>query len=305
MKTFYDKLLLLLATLALLGGVAFYLLKSGNTPEVGSAASAQPDGAAYEAISIPDPTAKTAEWPPPEPQPAGEEWLYQVFTPPKIYIDKDGNFTAIPPEGFIPPPPFGIYLAEGPAKKPYRLQIQGFSGNRNKPEECVLFFFDEERQVRFFIRPGQTNDEAEVEVLDFDIDTQIDDENNVEVAVVATILDKRSGETIKLVDGERLFVSEMTLTFRSNQDESVLVELTVEDLKPDVSFETPQGQFTLKEINLEDKSVTVEKQATEDFEAETKILISKSKQEPETTTTRPVQDTPDAPIDFGDFDSVF
>lgn len=298
MKKFYDKLLLLLAALALLGGVAFYVLKSDNGDTGGTSGSAPPAGAPYEAIPIPKSTAITAEWPPAEPQSSGEEWLYDVFTPPKIYIDAEGNFTAIPPTGPVLPQPFGIYLEEI-SQKPYRIQIQGFSGDRSKPKECVLFFFDEERQVRFFIRPGQTNDEAEVEVLDFTIDREIDDNNVVNVTVIATIMDKRSGETVKLVDGERLLESEISIIIRSKQDPEVLVQPTqVGD-----TFETPSGKYVLKEINLEDGSVTVEKQATDEFDAETRTLFAESKQEPD--PVQPEKDTTETPTDFGAFDSVF
>ncbi|PXA05597.1 hypothetical protein DDZ13_01610 [Coraliomargarita sinensis] len=282
MKKLYDKLILVLALLALLGGAALYFLKSDVTSQQAAAGDAEPAGNPYQPIPIPEPSAKTASWPEPEHQSSGPNWLYDVFTPPKIYIDRQGNFTAEPPKVIDQDEPFGVYLAKM-ERMPYRIQMQGYSGDRDKPGEAVLFFFDEERQLRFFIREGQTNDESEVEVLDFTIEREIDDDNNVDVTAVATILDKRSGEEVKLNDEERLFSSEVTLLFRSEEDSEVEVELMIDPQEPTTAFQTSAGEFVLKEINLEDQTVTVEKKATEDMESRTLTLSPTIYQKPEDT----------------------
>lgn len=271
MKKIYDKLLLLLAFLALLGGVAFYLLKSEEATNQKSDLVLQPADNPYQPVSIPDPAVKAAEWPEPGHQSSGPNWVYDVFTPPKIYLDAEGNFTPVPPKPVGPPEPFGIYLA-AMERKPYRIQMQGYSGARDKPDEAALFLFDEERQLRFIIRPGQSNDEAGVEVLDFTIDRRIYDNTNVEVIAIATVLDKRSGQEVKLNDNERMFESEVSVVFRSEQDSEVEVKLMVEPSDPVTSFETPAGKFVLQEINLEALTVTVEKQATKDTEAQIRTL---------------------------------
>lgn len=299
MKKFYDKLLFLLAVLALSGGVVFYVLKTGDTGVERPGPALEPAEHPYAAIPIPETAAITVEWPEPGPQSSGPEWLYDVFTPPKIYLDKEGRFTAVPPKVLVVGQPFGIYLDEI-LRKPYRIQIQGFSGDRTKPKECVLFFFDEERQTRFFIRPGEANQEAELEVLDFTIDREIDENNVVSVTAVATIKDNRSGETVRLVDGERLFESKITVVFRSREDPEVMVRVH----QAGDTFETPLGRYTLKEINLEDQSVRVEKHATEDSEVETRTLLVEAVIEPLNT---PQSETPDeeSPPEQGFFPSIF
>lgn len=303
MKKFYDKLFLAIAVLVLLGGAAFYVLKSGDAADQGTGAASPPKGEAYQAIQIPDPVANDASWPEPEPQSSGPKWLYDVFTPPQIFIDKEGNYTVIPPKSSKPAEPFGLYLAEI-THKPYRIQIQGFSGDRSKPEECVLFFFDEERQIRFFIRPGQENAEAEVEVLDFIIDREIDANNVVKVTAVATIEDKRSGKTIKLVDGQRLFDEEVAVVFRSKEDADVLVEFSIDKLPEEgVSFKTTLGQYVLKEISLEDQTATVEKEATEESEARTLTLTALPTNLPE--KPQPGIESSGTSSDEPEFDFVF
>jgi NOL1/NOP2/fmu family ribosome biogenesis protein len=48
-----------------------------------------------------------------------------VFTPPKIFIDENGQFSEEGWEPPVPPPPFGIYLSKI-ERKPYRIQIEGY-----------------------------------------------------------------------------------------------------------------------------------------------------------------------------------
>lgn len=303
MKKFYDKLLLLIAVLALVGGVAYYMMNSGKAASVGFGSVLPLGDSPYEAIPIPHSDARVADWPEPGPQPVGEEWLYYVFTPPQIFIDEQGNFTAIAPVPPPPPVPFGIYLAEF-FQKPYRVQIQGFSGDPKKPEECVIFLFDEERQIRFFIRPGQTNDEAEVEVVDFVIDRKVDAAvGEVSITVFATVLDKRTGKTVKLVDGERLFEDEITIILKSREDPQVLIR----NPKVGETFETELGSYILKEINLEEQSVTVEKQASEETEAETRTLSVATSTAPIPTqpVPEPTETPSEGPGDLGDFKFEF
>jgi hypothetical protein len=298
MKALYDKILLAIAVLALLGGLSFFVLKSGSAPE-GSSAPAVPTGGAYTPVPVPDSKQVDAAWPEPTEQSSG--WVYDVFTPPRIFIDENGQFSA---EGWAPPPPpqpFGIYLADI-ARQPYRIQIQGFSGDRTKPETCVLFLFDEERQSRFFIRTGERNAEAEIEVVDFVIDRSIDANNNVDLTAIATIVDERSGETVELVDGERLYESGVTLVFRSREDPGVRVEVDAVGSGAGSAFETPAGSFVLKEINHEADSVTVEKQANPETDAELRTLSLQPETPSEVTAPRGAPAAPSEPVDF---DSIF
>lgn len=308
MKIFYHKLLLLLAFLALLGGVAFYMLQIEPAPGRGSIPDIQPAGNPYEPVPIPNPTVEDTSWPEPGPQSSGPNWVYDVFTPPKIYIDAEGNFTAEPPKPPEPPKPFGLYLAEM-ERKPYRIQMQGFSGDRDKPEEAVLFFFDEEREVKFFIREGQRNEESGVEVLDFTIEVEIDPEKGeAKVTAIAKILDRRTGEEITLNDEERLFSPEISLIFLSEEDPGIRVELSLKPEDLPISFGTTLGQYELQEINLEDRTVTVEKQSTDESEAKSRTLIPEAFNQPapEEEEEEPIEESEEtSDVEGGGVDSFF
>lgn len=310
MNKIYDKLVLLLAFLALAAGVFLYLKKSESASKSQSNFVLQPADNPYQVVPVPESATREAVWPEPEHQSSGPNWLYDVFTPPKIYLDPEGNFTAEPPKPPVPPQPFGIYLAEM-QRKPYRIQLQGYSGDRAKPEEAVLFLFDEEREERFTMRSGDVNEAAAVEVVDFKIDRRVYGDSNIEVTAIATIRDQRSGKDIILNDNERLFEPEVTVVFRSEQDTEVRVELLVDPKKPLARFETPAGQFILQEINLEASAVTVKKQATEEAEtqaateAETKTLPLIVTSEEPLDTTEPEEASPEDSGEELNLESLF
>ncbi len=289
MKNFYDKLLLLIALLALLAGAALYVMKTGEAPAGVESVAVQPADHPYEPVPVPETPSTDASWPAPQPQ--SSTWVYDVFTPPKIFIDEQGQFSA---EGWAPPPPpkpFGIYLASI-TRELYRIQMQGYiEEDRSDPSKSLLLLFDEERNAPVRLRPGQSSDAAEVEVLDFEIDRQIDAEKGeVEVTAAATILDQRTGEKVTLTDGETLYESGVTVTLRSEEFPSFNVELT----EAGETFKTPEAEYELLEINLEANSAKVEKKASpEDDEAEpiTRTLNARSKN----TTAAPAKPAPPPP----------
>jgi len=268
MNKIYDKLLLVVAVLLLAGGVFLYLQKSAQAPSMGAPVDVTPADNPYAPETVPTSESTEASWPEAVGNPSRPEWVYDVFTPPKIYIDEEGNFTQ---EGWKPEPPkapFGVYLAEI-TRKPYRIQFEGYiEEDRDDASKTLLLLFNEETQQQVRARPGDKKPGAEFEVLDFDIRRIRDDDNNIDVVARATLLDQRSGEEVVLVHGERRYDSGVTVLIRSREHpdfEKVLTQAPVE-------FEGPEAKYTLLEINLEESSVTVEKQGTGEEESETRTL---------------------------------
>lgn len=281
MNKFYDKLLLAIAVLALLAGVGFYVTKSKEVPAGKAQVSTQTADNPYQAVPVPHSTESTAAWPE-----AGEQsttWIYDVFTPPKIYIGADGQFTA---EGIEPPPPpvpFGLYLVEI-KKDPYRIQIEGYI--EESKSNSLILLYDEELMKSVRARIGDTVTESAFKILDFGIERVVDPVEGIYKEATAKILDQRSGKKVVLTHGERLFEDEVTVLVRSEEDASVNLELK----KVGETFETPLGQYILKEINLEESSITVEKQGNEELEAETKVLTSMAPKAINTTPEPPKND---------------
>ncbi len=283
MNKIYDKLLLAVAVLALLAGVGFYVVKSGELPSAAPQVG-QPVDNPYQAIPVPTSSEVTATWPEAKEttkQPPLE--LYDVFTPPKIWVNVDGTF-GFKPAPVGPPIPFGVYLAKI-ERDPYRIQIEGYIEDDLKDaSKSLVLLFDEEQQKQVRARIGQEEATSEFTLVNFTIERVRDTDGNISKVAIVTLLDQRSGEEVILKHGERLYNDSTTIILRSKQDASV--EIVLQEAPK--SFETSAGKYVLEEINLEEESVTVKKLADEtlELESETKQLyLSTSNQKVKIPTT--------------------
>jgi hypothetical protein len=297
MNKIYDKLLLALAVLVLLAGVGFYVVKSGTIPSAQLTVALQPADHAYLAIPVPATSDVSASWPDPEVQSTG--WTYDVFTPPKIFIGENGEFRA---EGWVPPPPpppFGVYLVEV-KRDLYRLQIEGYlEDDPNDSSKSLVLFFDEGSQRSVRARVGQVKAESGFELIDFNIERIRKSESEIYKEAKATIMDMRSGEQVLLTQGEPLYDTGISVVLASRQDPSFNLELN----EAGQAFKTSLGEYVLKEINLEQSTVTVEKKGNEERESETQLLSSGAP----TTTINPRAEsvTTEAEETQESFDFVF
>jgi len=270
MNKIYDKLLLTIAVLVLAGGVFLYIQKSGAVPSLNVPIDVQPADNPYlpEAVSSPTPT--EVNWPKASEQSSG--WRYDVFTPPKIFIDENGQFSE---EGWEPPEPpssFGIYLAQI-ERKPYRIQIEGYmQEDPADASKTLLLLFNEEAQKQVRARPGDENPSAEFKLLSFDVERLRDKDKNIQKIARATILDQRSGEEVVLTHGERRYDSGFTVILRSDEDANFNIELT----DAPSEFEGPTGHYTLLEISLEESSIKVNKHSTITEEEDVRMLKARA-----------------------------
>ena len=267
MNKIYDKLLLSLALLIFAGGVYLYIQKTGEVPSMSASAEAPTGTAPYEPEIVPETASTEANWPEVPVQSTG--WRYDVFTPPKIFLDENGQFTEEGWQPTAPPPPFGVYLA-AIERQLYRIQFEGYiEEDRSDPSKTLLLLLDQESDRQIRVRPGETSADFDIEVVNFDIQRVRDPDNNIEVIAKATILDQRSGEELVLTHGELLYESGLTVRIASDLDPSFEKEFT----EAPVEFEGPAGRYTLLEINVEDSFVRVKKHAVEEgTEVDTRSL---------------------------------
>jgi len=290
MNKFYDKLLLVIALIALLAGVGFYVTKSGEVPSGAPQVSTQAADNPYQLVPVIRSIAETVSWPDVEEQSSG--WVYDVFTPPQIFLEPDGTFTIIPIVPEEDRPPFGLYLATM-RQDPYRIQVEGYIEEK---DNSLILFYDEERKQSIRARVGDIVADSGFEVSDFKIERIVDPVEGIYKVATAKILDQREDKEFTLIHGERLMKEEVTIIVKSKEDSSIEIQL----MDVGESFETPLGQYTLKEINLEESSITVEKGPIGDFNAETTVLVA-STESAETPTSEPTTENPvdNQLFDFG------
>ena len=271
MNKIYDKLLLAVALLALLASVGFYVSQSGARstarPQVG-----QPADNPYQAIPVPVSSGQTAIWPDAtktSKQPPLE--LYDVFTPPQIWVDNDGIFIFKSPISVAESkPPFGLYLAKF-ERDPYRIQMEGYiEEDLSDASKSLVLLFDEELQTQVRARVGQEKAKSEFKLVDFSIERVKDNDGNVSKVVTASLLDQRTGKVVVLKHGERLYNDTSTVVLRSQEDSAIEVVLE----ESSMAFETSLGSYVMEEINFDNKTVTVTRLGNEalKIDPETQVL---------------------------------
>lgn len=282
MKLSYDKLLFGFGLLAFTASAAFYLINF-NKLSVDSANIGQMGSNQYEPIPVPVFDETIALWPNASEQAPGE--LYDVFTPPAIWIDKNGTFIFESPIDELPPMPFGVYLA-GLENEPYRIQLEGYvEEDFSNARKSILLLYDEEQGKRIRARVGDTIEGHGFSVFNFTID-RIQNPDGIVKLAVATILDFRDGHRIFLTHGERKYRANTTVVLRSREDESF--EITIDE-KPPYEFRTATAKYVLEKINLEESFVTVTRLGSDDLEPETKQLFLKSSTKLEKTSNKSLE----------------
>jgi len=270
MKSLYDKLLFGLGLLVLFAGIGFYAINFNKTSFTNTKISL-PSASQYEPITVPDFDQFAAIWPNASEQASGE--LYDVFTPPAIWINDEGMFIFDSPISKLPEIPFGVYLA-GIDNELYRIQLEGYvEEDFSDPKKSVLLFYDEEKKRRIRARVGDSITGSEFSVYNFTID-RITKLGEIKKLAIATILDLRSGRRIFLTHGENKFKENTTVVIKSKQQESFEAKITA---KPPYEFETETAKYILEKINLEESSVTVKRLGNDNLEPETKQLFLESK----------------------------
>lgn len=272
MNKFYDKILLTIAVLLLIVGFFFYLKNVGLAPDSSTPIELGMADNLYDAQQIPTVNPLEVSWPDPSAQAAGPEWVYDVFTPPEIYIDASGRFVPTGWKPAPPPTPFGVYLSKI-VRKSYRIQLEGYiEEDRSDSSKSLLLFFDEESQKQVRLRPGGQSEDSEFKVLNFDIERLRDEDGNIDIDAKANLLDLRTGEEVQLTHGELRYEEGVTVQIRSEGDVNFMQELS----QAPISFRTEDSEYTLLEINIEDSSILVEKLSDQFEENEIRILNASS-----------------------------
>ena len=224
-------------------------------------------GEAWKPILAAEAVAAEATWP--EAPKQSSDWVYEIFTPPKIYIDSAGNFSIVPIRDPVSPPPFDLHLVEMHRLR-YRIQLEGYiEEDFSDPSKRLFLFYDIEAKKSLRLRTSGHSDESEFEVRSLEVSSPTIHEDGSLVRIAsAVILDRRDGLEYKLLNAEPLYQDKLNIVLQSNKDPSIKVVLqAVEE-----SFETPMGHYTLDAIDLEAKTATVTRHKTEVFEARTKVL---------------------------------
>lgn len=231
-----------------------------------------------DTIEVPVFPELSPSWSKPQPQDSDEPlWLFGVFTPPKIFIDRDGSFSAQPPAVPTAPDPFGVRFL-GLTKKEYRFQFEGYvQEDPLDSKKSLALIFDKSgvdsltQTIRARIGDALPDKGARIE--DIIIKREFNDDGVIMVTERLVIFDERLGESVSLNMGEVKFLDEFTLGF-----ESTITAERVEVESGSPSFLLNGYTYTIDEIVDEGRaSVTLTKLTPDDDVLdETETLLSSS-----------------------------
>lgn len=253
--------------------------------EPDSSALPQVRGSDYKPLSLPPVTREIAAWEPPAPQSEDGKWIYDVFTPPKIYINPETNlFSVIPYTGPAAKEAFGIRLLS--FQRPlYRIQFEGYiEEDPDDPRKSLLRIYNRESNRLELVKVGHVSVAGQYRILDFQITRKLDDSGLLMREDLLILEDTRSGSEIRLKSGQPRYSDRFTLVFEGTSGEGESRRFQVE--AEGDSFEHDGATYTIVNIDLARGRVRIEKLNEHDSAVISNIFvipeITARKKEPST-----------------------
>ncbi len=269
MKKHYDKILFVVALLAVGASVACFLKVQGDvasSEDTAKAALAKASGGdQWKNVDVPSLKLESKSWARVKPQDEEGLWLYQLFTSPKIWVDSDGKFIVEPPfQETLMRKTFGFKF--GSVKnEPYSIKYKGYFIGPD--QEVMVQLYDEANNYSMI---GKLNEEISVrkpmtgemmksgiKVVNFEKKSEKDEEKGIVTHTTRVVLhDANLGRNVEIFSDKPTFLEEkrvLTLLPDSGQDKAWEIKAVGD------TFESPAGKYTVKELNFEDESVVVEK----------------------------------------------
>lgn len=294
MKAVYDKLLFVLALLILAGSVGyFFFVASSETAEESGVLALRPSGGAYSAIAAPQFERSEAQWPAPDPQDEDGNWLFDVFTPPRIYWDLEtGKFVSEPWQPREEAPPFALELVNI-EQELFRIQMEAyFTGAQ--PEDAILQFVNTQKETSFRGTVGTVFEDHQIRVDGFEIERQFNDDGSVVMVGSATVTDLTNNEQFVLNTAKKLYI-EGSFTITMKTTAPLPVETFIWKAVGDKQ-QIGDTTFELNAFNIDEQTATVTKSSPKMEEAEQAVLnaVSAPAEKQSSAPEIPVDNTGDS-----------
>ncbi len=221
----YDKIFLIVALAVLGASVYYYFHMSPKVEKVESRAaellaeSAQ--GIVWKEIAVPELKISQIEWPEVRAQDEAGKWFFQVFTPPQIWVDRDGSFiTESPYYKAIAQQAFALKYG-GVSNEPYPVKYLGYFGTESEP---VVQFVNTSNKLGFIGKLNQpitAQEPSTGKLLDlglmvksFKRERVHNKDNTISHLVTIVLFDKSLGKDITLYsDRQTVLLDQRRMTF--------------------------------------------------------------------------------------------
>ena len=193
MKELNEKLIISIAGALLIIGLVFNFLFPSQKSIEAKAPSAIKE---YSPIDIPEAMAVNVEWPKAKEQAKGE--MFDLYTPPEIYLNENGEFVFRPPYAIMPQGSLGIYLL-AIKPDPYRFQLEGYvEEDRNDQSKTTILIHSVVDGKMLRLSPNAQDSNYGFKILDWRIDRNFSGDQNTEVIARLKLEDNLTDRIINL-----------------------------------------------------------------------------------------------------------
>lgn len=251
---YYDKIIFGISLVFVLLLSVFFLFNVDESITDLSTGSVR--AATYEALDPEEIVYDTETWQPGV-NAGAAEWAFDVFTPPRISYNPETNqFEVTPPtrDPYGPRSQFDVELVDIRPEL-YRIQLKGYLGVTG---DYLLTLNNREgtgAEAMKLGRKGQVLEDAEIEVLDFEVVSAT--QSGHEYAV-ATIRDLRTGEEIILRSDEDKVLDSHVVVLRS-----LGARPRTHEVKEGGTITVGQARYTVEGFDVAYKRATVSKTSPE------------------------------------------
>lgn len=222
-------------------------------------------GPVYQTGVVMAARATAAQWPKPLPQSGGQDWVYELFTPPAIYYSPlAGTFTVMPPIPDAGAIGFELVAVE---LEPYRLQLAGYYGN---PDELVGAFTSRHLAAPLLGRNGRHFPELGLTLRNLEVRKVPVDAGDVvpafEVAAIATLFDERAGTVVTLDSRVRKLTDTPLARLRFAN------ERQPRELREGDEFSDAVATYRIEHVQLDPPEVVISRRVASLPQPETRVL---------------------------------
>jgi len=228
---FLDKLVLLVAMVVflLMGIYSIRSVKTLDTLSTQNSPMLSESKVDVEVHKIKAPLPDAVSWERPQNQSRGEDWVFDVFTPPVLYYNPASREFAVTKPDLTSAPErdpwkaFEIELVEV-RQRPYRLQLVGYAGEEGN---YVAYFEFLDTKELILAKQGKLLVEAGVKVLSFEVkQMEVEQEGSMPVfekVGVVRLMDYENDQEVYLTNLETKLFSDLEATIRAKESGSIFV----------------------------------------------------------------------------------
>jgi len=260
----YDKIFFVISLLVIGASCGYYFMQEPNIARtknrVEDLLSKKADGVQWKEIVVPQFKSEQIEWPEVVAQDADGRWFFQVFTPPQIWVDKDGKFlTESPYIKEVARQHFALKYV-GVSNEPYPIKYMGFFGTVEAPTIQLVnintkMSFPAKLNKEIIVPEPSTGKPLDLGLIikTFDKRRVKNADNTVSDIVTLTLIDKKLGKTIVIQsDKPTVLEDQRRMTFMLPDGTEWHVK------KAGESKEVGKVRYDVKSVDFEGGSAIVE-----------------------------------------------